>query len=666
MAATALKIFQIALFALFLAAPMAWLVIVGPAAPYEQRKQTDMPRLSTILVPEGEGRDQLADAIFERSYLRRTAIASKNHFMFEALGFADTDSVVSGERGWLFYKPELAAWNCEQLANALASLESVVMLGEIASAANAPFVLAIAPNKASIERNRLSGRAAGRASNCYDSIAKQLEERLAQGDLPAILHHTPLVNKRDVSTDRFFRTDTHWLPVTGFLAAGDLMQALGQPGFPEGFRPDTRLGDRATDLRRMLLLGPETGVAQIDFDAAKTREVIAANRLDSVRTLMVHDSFYAEIRDELQLLLPGVTMLHIEDDLAKVPDQLSKSNRLVVSTVERFLFSRISQEAYLGWLGPIGSWVLDYATGAADQCSWDKAVSLLSVASPEHLSISDGGYAFALTPDPQIIVTAPQFPGASTCLRLDVELSKPDIAQIFFATTDGRIVEGRSVKRRMGAGEARVQLILPSSAAGKDMRIDPVQSEGSFRLVTLLAAPGPAIVAASRGSKVQVVEDPLSTGPVRIVLADSNHLQGFLIVPDKGDSGSLHATEGFYEARSKQKDRAPVGDGDGVVLRIPGGDAMRLSGRRVRIEATLRSSRVQGSASLKMMYSRSGEGNSSGWVELPVAKDFKTVSFEYTVPKSPPGPFDFVAVWADPTGNGRGVDFKDVVVRTIE
>ncbi len=103
-----------------------------------------------------------------------------------------------------------------------------------------------------------------------------------------------------------------------------------------------------------------------------------------------------------------------------------------------------------------------------------------------------------------------------------------------------------------------------------------------------------------------------------------------------------------------------------VVLRIPGGDAMRLSGRRVRIEATLRSSRVQGSASLKMMYSRSGEGNSSGWVELPVAKDFKTVSFEYTVPKSPPGPFDFVAVWADPTGNGRGVDFKDVVVRTIE
>ena len=77
MVGNALRILQLAVFSAFLAAPTAWILVFGPAAPYEQRAQTAFPTLTSMIRPEGDGRDQLADSIFERSDLRRIAIGAR-------------------------------------------------------------------------------------------------------------------------------------------------------------------------------------------------------------------------------------------------------------------------------------------------------------------------------------------------------------------------------------------------------------------------------------------------------------------------------------------------------------------------------------------------------------------------------------------------------------
>jgi hypothetical protein len=669
MAANILKIVQLALFAAFAAAPVCWMLAFGAAAPYEQRAQTEIPGLGSVIAPEGDARDQLSDAIFERSDLRRIAISTKNALEFEVLGFADAEQVVSGAPGWLFYKPEIEAWTCERLADNRKDFEAVVLLGEIAAANGLPFVLAIAPNKASVERNAVQGRAR-LLLDCYFETADLLEARLAEANLPSILHHTPLVRARGESGDAFFRTDTHWLPVTGFLAAGDLMRSLGLPGFPQDFQPATQSRPRSTDLRRMLLLSPNEVVPFPDMSSEPAKSAIAANRLDGANTLILHDSFYAEISDSLLGMLNNAQMLHIENDRSQTSSAVAGSEQLVVSSVERFLLQRVRSDADLGWLSPVGRWVMDGADAAADQCQWEQTVNLLTSTKVtlHALSIDPGGAARSTSSDPRIQLTAPTFSNAATCLHIELELATPDVLQIFFQASDPAdgFIEQRSVRREVGAGLQRVQLVLPASAAGKDIRIDPVSNLGDFRIVSLKAAPAPVelapVVAKSRPMAAAAAE----TGPKQVVLAGPGQLNTFLIVPNKSDSGRILPDGTAYEARSSNANRAASGDGDGVLLRMDAATARQFSGRRVKVEVTARASPERGSSKLRMMYSRSGAPESSGWQELSVTKNYATVSFDYTVPLAPPASFDFIGIWSDPTGKGLGIDISSVIVKTID
>lgn len=666
MAASIFKVVQLALFATFTAAPIGWMLAFGLAKPYEQRAQTDIPDLMQTIAPEGEAREQLSDAIFERSDLRRIAINTKNRLMFEALGFADAENVVSGAPGWLFYKPEIQAWNCGQLAANRMDVEAVVMLGEIAAAARLPFTLAIAPNKASVERDALQARAQLLA-DCYFETADHLEARLAEANLPSILHHTPLLRARTENADAFFRTDTHWLPVTGLLAAGELMRSMGRPGFPPDFQPATQSQARATDLRRMLLLPPNETVPVPDLSREPASSAIAANRIDGAKVLILHDSFYAQIEESLRSLMSEAQLLHIEDNSSEIPDAVARAERLVVSTVERALLQRVRSDGYMGWLSPVGRWVMDGADIAADQCLWDQAVDLpVSRLPPESHSARSFGETEEVPVTPSFEVTAPAFAGVASCLRIDVEMALPDVAQVFFENNDAeqRYLEQRSVRRELGAGVQRVQLIMPASAVGK--RIGIGASPGNIQIVSIKAAPAPPQFAPVVIRSKPVVNNAIVPRPQQIVVAEPGRLDAFRVATHRGDSGRIRPDGAAFEARSADTDRPPVGDGDGVLVRIDGATARLLSGRMVRVEVTARSSPDRGSSRLRVMYSRSGAPASSGWQELSLTPEFTTQSFDYMVPLAPPASVDTIAFWGDPTGKDLGVDISAVVVRTID
>lgn len=665
-----LKGIQLALFATFAAAPIGWMLAFGAAKPYEQRAQASMPDLMSAVAPEGEAREQLSDAIFERSDLRRMAISTKNAMFFGALGFADAEEVVSGAPGWLFYKPEIEGWTCERLAENRKDIEAVVLLGEIAAANGLPFVLAIAPNKASIERDAVQGRAQ-LLLDCYFETADLLEARLAEIRLPSILHHTPLVRARGESGDTYFRTDTHWLPVTGFLAAGDLMRSLGRPGFPDGFQPSTTQQPRSTDLRRMLLLSPNETIPVPDLTSEPARSQIAANRIDGEKILIVHDSFYAEIEESLRGLISDIDLQHIEKDREQIPDAIQRAARIVVSSAERSVLPRVRSDEELGWLSPVGRWVLDGADITADQCLWEQVVDLKTTGlTVPQIPASDTGELAtkAAPPSPQFEVIAPGFTGTASCLRIEAEFDMPDLAYIFFQTRDAEqsYIEQRAMRRELGAGVQTIQLVLPASAIGKTIGIGSGAGPGNLRIVSIKAAPAPAQFAPIVVRPKPVVTTAAVLRPQQVVLAGPGQLDAFMVATHRGDSGRIRPDGAAFEARSTDTDRPPVGDGDGVLVRIDGATARLFSGRMVRVEVTARASPDRGSVRLRTMYSRSGAPSSSGWQELSLTPEFTTQSFEYKVPLSPPASVDTIAFWGDPTGKNLGVDIAAVVVRTID
>lgn len=148
---------------------------------------------------------------------------------------------------------------------------------------------------------------------------------------------------------------------------------------------------------------------------------------------------------------------------------------------------------------------------------------------------------------------------------------------------------------------------------------------------------------------------------------DASTLETFLVVPGKGDVGRVLEDRSAFELRSSGTDRKAGGDGDGGLVRVDDAIAAKLDGRQVRVAVELRASPENGSPSVRLMYSRPGAPDSSGWREFSTSADFQVVTFEYRVPPMAErqGP-DMIAFWADPEGAGRGVQIRSVQIATVD
>jgi hypothetical protein len=95
---------KIALFILFLLAPVATLLSFGVVEGYG-RVQTAFPPLGKTLLGKKGRFDQFGNAVLERSIVQRLAVQLRNWVSYRLVGFVDNERLVSGNDGWRFYRP---------------------------------------------------------------------------------------------------------------------------------------------------------------------------------------------------------------------------------------------------------------------------------------------------------------------------------------------------------------------------------------------------------------------------------------------------------------------------------------------------------------------------------------------------------------------------------
>ena len=81
---------KIALFILFLLAPVATLLSFGAVEGYG-RFQTEFPPLGKILLGKKGRFDQFGDAVLERSIVQRLAVQLRNWVSYRLVGFVDNE-----------------------------------------------------------------------------------------------------------------------------------------------------------------------------------------------------------------------------------------------------------------------------------------------------------------------------------------------------------------------------------------------------------------------------------------------------------------------------------------------------------------------------------------------------------------------------------------------
>ena len=442
---------KIALFALFLAAPVAVLLLFGPADSYG-RPQTRFPSVVKVLLGKQGRFDQFGDAVLERSDVRRLAIQLRNWTSYRIVGFVDTEHVVSGNHGWLFYRGDFAGGRCLDKEKTAEALRGLAVLVDLAQAAGIDMIVSLSPDKSTIYPEALNPIIRGYWKCRIENIAAL--RHIIGREVPIIIDHAaPLLAEKARNPDEplYFATDTHWTPFGSALALRQLLAAA----YPDAQMPPPRpTGSRpahSTDLSRLLLL-PTT-------EEAVTVEPLGPDDLGSAvggrQTLIVHDSFYGSLRPQLQSLF-SPAVLHNFNDKDDVGADAMAAERIIVNAVERTLLMRLKRNLS-------GEAALPRAIVARNQRRAEGCVSFSAGAIGEAAMAAEMGQLIAVRALPS---------GRLPCIRLS--LSGDDPATLHLALPrpdDGTFEPGRAVTYTLAPGARTVALVLPAYTAGSSVQV---------------------------------------------------------------------------------------------------------------------------------------------------------------------------------------------------
>lgn len=503
---------SVGVFLLILVSPFAVFLIFGEPEPYEGRAFTDFPPASELIEDDIAARDQMADALFERSVFRRASITASNWFDRNVLGFNRSDQVISGSDGVLFFVPSLTSVNCEEDPRLNSFIKGLELVDALLEAGDVPVSFLSAPNKASYWRDAVTEGLAGHLAECYFQRSRQLEIQIeAQLDaryrshlpgLEALLLEPGLVYRR---------VDTHWQPVAIASVAPDLVALVErrEPHFESQPGIDVITNTRG-DLARMLQLSPE------DLRVFASAEVIARRRaeadsLGALNLTIVHDSFYAGIEQELREVFQGVSLLHIDQlrnvtqaNLSNTPQPISDADRavletlaqtdhLIVAIVERNFLPSVVGDSNSGGASlnsPVGDFIIAHnARRAEEVCSTDNAVEAVQTISVANAQMTEDGW-YRAGADPQINVAIdPELTSRSLCIHVEIEVRTAGAHQIFLPSRPEGASEVASFQRPHEAGAFDYRLLLPT-AYTRSFRVDPVIAEGEgFRITSISAWP---------------------------------------------------------------------------------------------------------------------------------------------------------------------------------
>lgn len=445
---------KIALFVAFLLAPVVALLSLGAVERYG-RAQTEFPPVGQVLLGKKGRFEQFGDAVLERSIVRRAAIQMQSLVSYRLVGFVDNERLVSGNGDWLFYRPEFNNGACldeEQAATRLRTLAAVLDVGR---AAGIDMVMSMSPDKSTIYPEELSATMRG-YWKCRIENGKTLR-RLIKRELPELIDHAEALfaeKERHPDIPLYFVTDTHWTPYGGAIALQQLLAAI----HPDARIPAARLSTASmttrTDLARMLLLSIEEHGPRAEPLLARDIALAVGDR-PAVKTLIIHDSFYAQIRREILDAFPEkTTMLVFESGDRLLTEGLS-AGRLIINAIER-RFVTVGGDL-LGWKEDIPIAILNRNMQRAQDCrAFDAAVS-------------PGAGVAPILRDVAVRTLAP---GHLPCLRLSVTARKRAMLEVALPNpATGAFESGRALKYRVEPGTRTVVFVLPGYTAGSGIQV---------------------------------------------------------------------------------------------------------------------------------------------------------------------------------------------------
>ena len=468
---------KIALFILFLLAPVAALLPFGGIASYG-RDRTEFPAVDKLLLGKKDRFDQFGAAVLDRSIVQRMAVQLRTWVGFRLVGFVDNDRLVSGNDGWLFYRPEFTDGRCIDEGRTAARLRSNAVLMEVGRAAGIDVVMTMSPDKSTIYPEALNSMVRG-YWKCRIANSATLR-RLIKRELPDLIDHTePLLAEKARHPDipLYYTTDTHWTPYGGAIALRQLLAAI----HPGAQIPPLRLASgpamQRMDLAGMLLLSIKESGAKAEPLLAADIELAAGDRA-AVQTLIIHDSFYVRIGQQIRDAFPDpMEMLSFSQDDRLRVDGVS-ADRLIINVVER-----------------------KFVTLEGDVLAWD--ADLPTALLNRNMRRAQDCGAFGAADVSRDVAVRAVTPGHLPCLRLSVAVAeRVDLVIALPDTETGAFEPGRELRYRLEPGAHTVAFVLPAYAAGSNIRLslDDEDEAMSISAIEVGEIPLPRLASA--------VEDP--------------------------------------------------------------------------------------------------------------------------------------------------------------
>jgi SGNH hydrolase-like domain, acetyltransferase AlgX len=467
-----LNVLTVLAFCAFLVLPLRLLAGLGAVAPYGQKDFTPFPEPKKLLHGSPKARKELSSALFERSAATVFAIRTHNAALYRVTGTIDTDTIVSGEGEWLFFKQQFWEGKCIPDEMIAITLRTIDTMGALAAASGLPVLFTVSPDTVTIHPEKL-----GRRARAYAGCRMQNGNRwrqLASRFAPDLLDHaTAILKPENPKVAYYFATDTHWNSRGAALAVSQLASTLEgkEPSAPALYAGIPT--ENTTDMRNNMLLlgGPELDLEVTAFPTP---------RQDVQPVMFLIDSFYGRARGELEKAFPGSKFYTLEDNEEEYSDELQgHTGQVVVNSVERSLFLRFSD-----WNGALARAILKRNMMVARRCAYTQPVNVDTGVTLENLKHTGPSSFLAETADPNLIVPIPEH---ADCLRVTVEIPKPAVFEMYLPTIDGRddpdqFADGRTVALDLPAGKSVLTFMLPNGRVGKELRIDPVNAPWPFKL----------------------------------------------------------------------------------------------------------------------------------------------------------------------------------------
>jgi hypothetical protein len=341
-------------FVLALAVPGTAMVLGVRSPLIENRPAATIPPITVGAVADPDfyaAADQAVDDAFP---LRAAAVQARAALDYEVLHGSPNAQLVVGRDGWLFLVGEIrpkCLWHSDEILETWDSFASMLARDGI----EARFL--IAPDKYSVYPEMLP---AGVSANDPCTAAERPAMEAGMESRPTTVDlWGPVLGATTSDDARYFQRDTHWTETGAMPAIRALVESL-RPGLWES-APPVRAGTKSFvgDLSRLAGLPSSERAAIFERPGVSLTPVAVPTSLDALhqrrvwrfttsgsdvvvpgRTLILYDSFFATIQDDVAAWFADSVWLHI-DDLTRHPEVvggLPAFDRVVLARTERLAY----------------------------------------------------------------------------------------------------------------------------------------------------------------------------------------------------------------------------------------------------------------------------------------------------------------------------------------